>query len=83
MEVWALEAYSAAHTLQEMLTIKSDDVAGRQRAYEAILKGEDVVEPGVPESFQVLMKELQALCLSVELLSEAEEVLPSPVPPAE
>ncbi|MDW8120143.1 MAG: DNA-directed RNA polymerase subunit beta [Chloroflexota bacterium] len=78
MEVWALEAYSAAHNLQEMLTIKSDDVSGRQRAYEAIIKGEDVVEPGVPESFQVLVKELQALGLSVELLSEAEEALPAP-----
>ncbi|MFN3973687.1 MAG: DNA-directed RNA polymerase subunit beta, partial [Dehalococcoidia bacterium] len=80
MEVWALEAYSAAHNLQEMLTIKSDDVSGRQRAYEAIIKGEEVVEPGVPESFQVLIKELQALGLSVELLSEAEEALPAPGP---
>ena len=74
MEVWALEAYSAAYNLQEMLTVKSDDVMGRQRTYEAIVKGEDVSQPGVPESFHVLLKELQALGLSVELRSdEAEE----------
>ena len=73
MEVWALEAYGAAHVLQEMLTIKSDDVAGRARAYEAILKGEDVLQPGVPESFKVLVKELQSLGVSVEVLNEEEE----------
>jgi DNA-directed RNA polymerase subunit beta len=70
MEVWALEAYGAAHNLQEVLTVKSDDVAGRVKTYEAIIKGEDIVQPGVPESFNVLLKELQSLGLSVELLSE-------------
>jgi len=70
MEVWALEAYSAAYTLQEMLTIKSDDVIGRVKTYEAIVKGEEVIKPGVPESFHVLLKELQGLGLSVELLNE-------------
>jgi len=70
MEVWALEAYGAAHNLQEVLTVKSDDVAGRVKTYEAIVKGEDIVQPGVPESFNVLLKELQSLGLSVELLSE-------------
>jgi len=73
MEVWALEAYGAAHVLQELLTVKSDDVAGRARTYEAILKGEDVLQPGVPESFKVLVKELQSLGLSVEVLNEEEE----------
>ncbi|MEE9247874.1 MAG: DNA-directed RNA polymerase subunit beta [Dehalococcoidia bacterium] len=73
MEVWALEAYSAAYTLQEMLTVKSDDVAGRVKTYESIIKGEDVFQPGVPESFRVLQKELQSLGLSVELLSEEAE----------
>jgi len=73
MEVWALEAYSAAHNLQEMLTVKSDDVVGRVKTYESIIKGEDVVQPGVPESFHVLLKELQSLGLSVELMNEAEE----------
>ena len=73
MEVWALEAYGAAHTLQEMLTVKSDDVVGRVKAYEAIVKGENTVEPGVPESFKVLVKELQSLGLSVEILNEEEE----------
>ena len=73
MEVWALEAYSAAHLLQEMLTVKSDDVAGRVKTYESIVKGEDVFQPGVPESFRVLQKELQSLGLSVELLSEESE----------
>ncbi len=68
MEVWALEAYGAAFALQEFLTVKSDDVAGRTRMYEAIVKGEKVLEPGLPESFNVLIKELQALCLDVELL---------------
>ena len=72
MEVWALESYSAAYNLQEMLTIKSDDVVGRVKTYEAIVKGEEVVQPGVPESFHVLVKELQSLGLSVELLQEDE-----------
>jgi DNA-directed RNA polymerase subunit beta len=66
MEVWALEAYGAAYTLQELLTVKSDDVAGRSRIYEAIVKGENPPEPGVPESFNVLVKELQSLCLDVQ-----------------
>ena len=73
MEVWALEAYGAAHTLQEMLTVKSDDVVGRVKAYEAIVKGENSMEPGVPESFKVLVKELQSLGLSVDILNEEEE----------
>jgi DNA-directed RNA polymerase subunit beta len=72
MEVWALEAYGAAHTLQEMLTVKSDDVSGRSRVYEAIVKGENLPQPGVPESFNVLIKELQALGLSVTLGKEEE-----------
>jgi DNA-directed RNA polymerase subunit beta len=72
MEVWALEAYGAAHTLQEMLTLKSDDIEGRNAAYEAIIKGEDVPEPSVPESFRVLVKELQALALDVETLDERD-----------
>jgi DNA-directed RNA polymerase subunit beta len=71
MEVWALEAYGAAYTLQEMLTVKSDDVAGRTRMYEAIVKGENTLEPGLPESFNVMVKELQSLCLNVELLERA------------
>ncbi|MEK7814336.1 MAG: DNA-directed RNA polymerase subunit beta, partial [Chloroflexota bacterium] len=70
MEVWALEAYSAAYNLQEVLTVKSDDVAGRVKTYEAIVKGESIAQPGVPESFNVLLKELQSLGLSVELLNE-------------
>ena len=69
MEVWALEAYGAAYLLQELLTIKSDDVLGRVRVYEAIVKGENIPEPGIPESFKVLIKEMQALCLNVEVLS--------------
>ncbi len=73
MEVWALEAYGAAHTLQEMLTVKSDDVSGRVKTYEAIVKGEPIQEPGVPESFRVLVKELQSLGLSVEVISDSEE----------
>jgi len=73
MEVWALEAYGAAHVLQELLTVKSDDVVGRVKAYEAIVKGEDIQEPGVPESFKVLVKELQSLGLAVEVLNEEEE----------
>ena len=75
MEVWALEAYGAAHTLQEMLTIKSDDVSGRVKTYEAIVKGEPIMEPGVPESFRVLMKELQSLGLSVQVLDEKGEMI--------
>ena len=75
MEVWALEAYGAAHTLQEMLTVKSDDVTGRTKTYEAIVKGEEIVEPGVPEGFRVLVKELQSLGLSVEVLDEEAESL--------
>jgi DNA-directed RNA polymerase subunit beta len=78
MEVWALEAYGAAYTLQEMLTVKSDDVVGRAKAYEAIVKGESIKTPSVPESFNVLVKELKSLCLDVELLkskgSQLEEV---------
>ncbi|NFO25270.1 DNA-directed RNA polymerase subunit beta, partial [Clostridium botulinum] len=73
MEVWALEAYGAAHTLQEVLTVKSDDVVGRVKTYEAIVKGENIPEPGVPESFKVLIKELQALCLDVKVLSGDNE----------
>ena len=73
MEVWALEAYGAAHTLQEILTVKSDDVVGRVKTYEAIVKGENIPEPGVPESFKVLIKELQALCLDVKVLNDSNE----------
>jgi DNA-directed RNA polymerase subunit beta len=73
MEVWALEAYGASYTLQEILTVKSDDVVGRVKTYEAIVKGENVPEPGVPESFKVLIKELQSLCLDVRVLSETNE----------
>lgn len=73
MEVWALEAYGASYTLQEILTVKSDDVVGRVKTYEAIVKGENVPEPGVPESFKVLIKELQSLCLDVKILSEDDE----------
>ena len=69
MEVWALEAYGAAYALQELLTIKSDDIVGRVKVYEAIVKGENISEPGIPESFKVLMKEMQSLCLNVEVLS--------------
>ena len=69
MEVWALEAYGAAYALQELLTIKSDDILGRVKVYEAIVKGENIQEPGIPESFKVLMKEMQSLCLNVEVLS--------------
>jgi len=67
MEVWALEAYGAAHTLQEMLTVKSDDVRGRTKIYESIMKGENTLQAGVPESFNVLMKEMQSLCLDVRV----------------
>jgi len=73
MEVWALEAYGAAHTLQEILTVKSDDVVGRVKTYESIVKGENIPEPGVPESFKVLIKELQALCLNVKVLNDDNE----------
>ncbi|MDO8490437.1 MAG: DNA-directed RNA polymerase subunit beta [Dehalococcoidia bacterium] len=73
MEVWALEAYGAAYNLQELLTVKSDDVMGRVKAYESIVKGDDILEPGVPESFKVLVKELQSLGLAVEVLNEEEE----------
>ena len=73
MEVWALEAYGSAYCLQELLTIKSDDVLGRVKVYEAIVKGENIPEPGIPESFKVLIKEMQALCLNVEVLSVAGE----------
>jgi DNA-directed RNA polymerase subunit beta len=72
MEVWALEAYGAAYNLQEVLTVKSDDVAGRVKTYEAIVKGDNIVQPGVPESFNVLLKELQSLGLAVELLNEED-----------
>ncbi len=78
MEVWALEAYGAASTLQELLTVKSDDVVGRVKTYEAIIKGESVLECGVPESFKVLIKELQAIGLNVNLLSSNETVIPVP-----
>ena len=70
MEVWALEAYGAAHTLQEILTVKSDDVIGRTKTYEAIVKGKDLPEPGIPESFRVLVRELQALALDVRMYDE-------------
>lgn len=72
MEVWALEAYGASHTLQEMLTVKSDDIVGRVRTYEAIIKGETIPEPGIPESFKVLIKELQSLALDIKLLDKDE-----------
>ena len=75
MEVWALEAYGAAHTLQEMLTVKSDDVVGRVKTYEAIVKGEPIVEAGVPESFKVLVKELRSLGLSIEVINEDEQTV--------
>jgi len=75
MEVWALEAYGASHMLQELLTIKSDDVAGRAKAYESLVKGEDIFQPGVPESFKVLFMELRSLGLAIELLNEEEEMV--------
>ena len=75
MEVWALEAYGASHTLQEILTVKSDDIVGRVKTYEAIVKGENIPEPGIPESFKVLIKELQSLCLDMKVLtSDCEEI---------
>jgi DNA-directed RNA polymerase subunit beta len=73
MEVWALQAYGAAYTLQEMLTVKSDDVVGRTKVYEAIVKGDDTFEAGIPESFNVLVKEMRSLGLNVELKSLADE----------
>jgi DNA-directed RNA polymerase subunit beta len=75
MEVWALEAYGAAYILQELLTAKSDDVYGRAKIYEAIVKGEAAAEPGVPESFNVLIRELQSLCLDVELMKKPREMM--------
>ena len=75
MEVWALEAYGAAHTLQEILTIKSDDVVGRGKAYEAIIKGREIPNPGIPESFRVLQKELQALSIDVSLVDNVGETM--------
>ncbi len=75
MEVWALEAYGAAYTLQEMLTVKSDDVQGRVKTYEAIVKGESIEEPGIPASFRVLVKELQSLGLAVEAIGDNGEVI--------
>jgi DNA-directed RNA polymerase subunit beta len=80
MEVWALEAYGAAYTLQEMLTIKSDDVAGRTKVYEAIVRGDDTFEAGIPESFNVLVKEIRSLGLNVEL-DTAEPALEPPNAP--
>jgi DNA-directed RNA polymerase subunit beta len=74
MEVWALEAYGAAYALQELLTIKSDDVLGRVKVYEAIVKGENIPEPGIPESFKVLIKEMQSLCLSVDIIGEGKAI---------
>jgi len=76
MEVWALEAYGAGHILQELLTVKSDDVTGRAKTYEALVKGEDITQPGIPESFKVLFMELRSLGLAVELLNEEEELVP-------
>ncbi len=73
MEVWALEAYGASHVLQEILTVKSDDIVGRVKTYEAIVKGENIPEPGVPESFKVLIKELQSLCLDIKVLTEDKQ----------
>jgi DNA-directed RNA polymerase subunit beta len=75
MEVWALEAYGAAYVLQEMLTIKSDDTVGRVKAYEAIVKGENIAKPNIPESFKVLMKEIQSLALDMSVQSEEGDVL--------
>ena len=76
MEVWALEAYGAAYTLQEILTVKSDDVIGRVKTYEAIIKGDNISEPGIPESFRVMLKELQALALDVTVLDEEDNEVP-------
>ena len=75
MEVWALEAYGAAHILQEILTVKSDDIVGRVKTYESIVKGNNISEPGIPEAFKVLLKELQSLALDVKVLTENNEEL--------
>ena len=75
MEVWALEAYGAAHILQEILTVKSDDIVGRVKTYESIVKGNNISEPGIPEAFKVLLKELQSLALDVKVLTESGEEL--------
>ena len=83
MEVWALEAYGAAYTLQEMLTVKSDDVEGRNRIYEAIVKGDASFQPGLPESFNVLIRELQALCLDVELMKTKKKLAEPEAPTAD
>ena len=84
MEVWALEAYGAAHILQELLTAKSDDVTGRAKIYEAIVKGDASFTPGLPESFNVLIRELQALCLDVDLIKTRRPVgIPAPAEEAE
>jgi DNA-directed RNA polymerase subunit beta len=80
MEVWALEAYGAAHTLQELLTVKSDDTVGRNRIYEAIVKGEEARPPGLPESFYVLVKEIESLGLSIELRETESSDHSIPVP---
>jgi DNA-directed RNA polymerase subunit beta len=73
--VWALEAYGAAHTLQEMLTVKSDDVQGRVRTYESIVKGEPIEDPGIPASFRVLVKELQSLAIAVEAITDNGDII--------
>jgi len=83
MEVWALEAYGAAYTLQELLTVKSDDVEGRSKVYEAIVKGDVPDDPGLPESFNVLVRELQSLCLDVELLKTKKRPQDTPPPTVE
>src|SRR5699024_5670063 len=75
MEVWALEAYGAAYTLQEILTVKSDDIVGRVKTFESIIKGNNIPKPGVPESFKVLSKELQSLALDINVLSKDGEVI--------
>ena len=75
MEVWALEAYGASYTLQEILTVKSDDIQGRTKTYEAIVKGENIPEPGVPEAFKVLVKELQSLALDVRIIDEKDQLM--------
>ena len=74
MEVWAMEAYGAAYTLQEFLTVKSDDIAGRTKMYEAVVKGENMMLPGLPESFNVLVKEMQSLALDVSLIRDENEI---------
>ncbi len=79
MEVWAIEAYGAANVLQEMLTVKSDDVAGRERAYASITKGQNISEPGIPESFRVLVREMRSLCLNVYPVDEQKQEIPDAV----